>query len=94
MGFANGLCFPVLVAMAIQRVDEAHRTTAMGIHQAVYAVGMFAGPWIGGVIADALGIRGMFAAMAAFSLAGPSVVISLYPRAGIRALGGGAVSER
>ena len=38
----------------------------MGIHQAVYALGMFAGPWIGGILSDALGIRAMFAIMAGY----------------------------
>ena len=72
MGLANGLFFPILLGLSIQRVDAAHRSTAMGIHQAVYAVGMFTGPWIGGILADAVGIRGMFAIVAAFSVAAPS----------------------
>jgi MFS family permease len=49
----------------------------MGIHQAVYAVGMFTGPWIGGILADAVGIRGMFAIVAAFSVAAPSAFMTL-----------------
>jgi MFS family permease len=77
MGLANGLIFPVLVGLSIEQVDFAHRSTAMGIHQAVYAIGMFTGPWIGGIIADAVGIRVMFAIIAAFSVLGPGVVISL-----------------
>ena len=32
----------------------------MGLHQAVYAIGMFAGPWLSGILADAMGIRPMF----------------------------------
>ena len=78
MGLANGLFFPILLGLSIERVDAFHRSTAMGIHQAVYAVGMFTGPWIGGVLADAVGIRSMFAIVAAFSLAAPSVLISLH----------------
>jgi predicted MFS family arabinose efflux permease len=77
MGLAMGLCFPILVGLSIQGVDTAHRSTAMGIHQAVYAVGMFTGPWIGGVLADAVGIRAMFAIIAAFTLVAPSALISL-----------------
>ncbi|MGO9308459.1 MAG: MFS transporter, partial [Spirochaetia bacterium] len=77
MGLANGLFFPILLGLSIQRVDAAHRSTAMGIHQSVYAIGMFTGPWIGGVLADAVGIRGMFAIVAAFSLAAPSALIAL-----------------
>jgi predicted MFS family arabinose efflux permease len=76
MGLANGMFFPVLLGLSIQGVDAAHRSTAMGIHQAVYAVGMFTGPWIGGVLADALGIRAMFAIVAVFSLVAPSALIA------------------
>ncbi|MGA2481022.1 MAG: MFS transporter [Spirochaetia bacterium] len=75
MGLANGLFFPILLGLSIQGVDAAHRSTAMGIHQSVYAIGMFTGPWIGGIIADAVGIRTMFAIIAAFCLAAPSVLM-------------------
>ena len=78
MGLANGLFFPILLGMSIEGVDAAHRSTAMGIHQAVYAIGMFSGPWIGGILADAAGIRGMFGIVAAFSLAAPAALINLY----------------
>ncbi|MDA8427019.1 MAG: MFS transporter [Treponema sp.] len=78
MGLANGLFFPILLGLSIQRVDTAQRSTAMGIHQAVYAVGMFTGPWVGGIVADALGIRAMFAIVAAFSFVGPGSLFLLY----------------
>jgi len=77
MGLANGIFFPILLGLSIQGVDQAHRSTAMGIHQAIYAVGMFTGPWIGGILADAVGIRAMFAVIAVFSLVAPSVAIAL-----------------
>jgi len=51
----------VLMGMSIERVADAERTTAMGLHQAVYAIGMFAGPWLSGMLADAMGIGPMFA---------------------------------
>jgi MFS family permease len=77
MGAANGIFYPVLLGQSIQRVDLAHRTTAMGIHQAVYAIGMFAGPWIGGILSDALGIRSMFAIIAGFCLAASGVLAAM-----------------
>jgi MFS family permease len=48
------------MGMSIENVVEANRTTAMGLHQAVYAIGMFAGPGLSGVLADAIGIQPMF----------------------------------
>ncbi len=60
IGLAQGVNYPVLMGMSIQYVADAERTTAMGLHQAVYAVGMFAGPWLSGILAEAIGLRPMF----------------------------------
>jgi MFS transporter, DHA1 family, multidrug resistance protein len=80
MGIANGIFYPVLLGLSIERVDAPHRTTAMGIHQAVYALGMFAGPWTGGMLADALGIPAMFAIFAGFCAAVASLLVVLNAR--------------
>ena len=55
-----GTVYPVLMGLSIRYVDDSERTTAMGLHQAIYAIGMFGGPAASGVIANALGIRPMF----------------------------------
>jgi MFS family permease len=65
MGLASGIGYPVLMGKSIEEVKESQRTTAMGLHQAVYAIGMFAGPWMSGILADGIGLRPMFAATAA-----------------------------
>lgn len=77
MGAANGFGYPTLMGLSIERVDQTHRTTAMGIHQSVYAVGMFAGPWIGGLISNALGIRWTFAITALFCITATYPLIRL-----------------
>jgi MFS family permease len=59
IGLAQGISYPVLMGLSIRHVDEAQRTSAMGLHQAVYAIGMFAGPAVSGWLADAIGIRPM-----------------------------------
>jgi predicted MFS family arabinose efflux permease len=56
------------MGLAIRRVVPEQRSTAMGIHQAVYAVGMFAGPWCAGLLADLMGLRPMFVVMAVLCL--------------------------
>lgn len=81
MGVANGFFFPLLMGLSIEQVDGGHRSTAMGIHQSVYAVGMFAGPWIGGILADAMGIRSMFLVVAAFCVVASNLLILFHPRA-------------
>jgi len=56
VGFSMGILSPTLMGLSIQRIPDAQRSTAMGFHQAVYAIGMFAGPWLSGILGDAIGI--------------------------------------
>lgn len=69
IGLGTGICFPLCMGMSIQHVDETQRATAMGLHQAVYAIGMFAGPWLSGILAESIGLNGMFGITAAGGLA-------------------------
>ncbi|HUZ17771.1 MAG TPA: MFS transporter [Spirochaetia bacterium] len=80
IGLSTGFSYPTLMGLSIERVDQSHRTTAMGIHQAVYSIGMFVGPWIGGIVADAIGIRWMFGATAALCLVGSYTLIAVRKR--------------
>ncbi len=68
IGLSSGVVYPVLMGMSIRYVAGGERTTAMGLHQAVYAIGMFGGPWLSGLLAEAVGIRAMFGVTAVFCL--------------------------
>lgn len=59
-GLASGIGYSVLMGLSIRDVDETQRATAMGLFQAVYAIGMFAGPWLSGILANGIGIQPMF----------------------------------
>mgnify|MGYP005853629561 CR=1 FL=1 len=59
-GAGYGLIYPVAMGLAIRDVPAEERASAMGIFQAVYAVGMFAGPAISGWLAAGVGLQGMF----------------------------------
>lgn len=65
MGLSQGVSYPVLMGMSIRFVPDSDRNTAMGLYQAVYAIGMFAGPALSGVLASAVGVRPMFGVTAA-----------------------------
>lgn len=78
MGFAFGIVYPILVGLSIQKVAGGQRSTAMGIHQSLYAAGMFAGPWLSGIIADRIGIRPMFLTTAGFYLLAVYLFIYLF----------------
>jgi MFS family permease len=69
LGLAVGTGYPVLMGMSIVHVSEQERGAAMGLHQAIYAIGMFLGPWMSGIVAQWIGIRPMFDATAVGALA-------------------------
>jgi MFS family permease len=79
IGLGMGVSYPVLMGMSIRNVDDTERTTAMGLHQAVYAAGMFAGPWLSGILADAMGIRPMFGMTALACITVGLALIRLLP---------------
>ncbi|MCL4861827.1 MAG: MFS transporter [Caldilineaceae bacterium] len=68
IGLGQGIGYPVLMGMSIQHVAGHERNTAMGLHQAVYAIGMFAGPWLSGMVAASWGLPAMFGVTAAGAL--------------------------
>lgn len=68
LGFGAGISYPLFMGMSIEKVSEQERATAMGLHQAVYAIGMFAGPWLSGILADLTGVQPMFAITGVASL--------------------------
>jgi len=69
LGLSQGVGYPVLMGLSIQNVADAERTTAMGLFQSVYAIGMFGGPWLSGILAAAMGIQPMFGVTAFACLA-------------------------
>jgi MFS family permease len=79
LGVAQGVGYPNLMGMSIRDVADRERTTAMGLHQSVYAIGMFAGPWLSGQLAGALGIRPMFGLTAFVVLLLALVLVRLLP---------------
>jgi predicted MFS family arabinose efflux permease len=59
-GFAQGMHLPLLLGLAIQRVDIVKRATAMGFYQSVYSIGMFAGPFLAGWLNQSFGLASGF----------------------------------
>ena len=49
-GFGNAMLMPLFMAMAIRSVPMARKSTAMGLFQALYGIGMTAGPMLMGRI--------------------------------------------
>ena len=72
IGIISGLGYGILqstfIGLSILKVDISQRSTALGFHQSLYSLGIFIGPWIGGVLADRFGINIMFGIIAVFCL--------------------------
>ncbi|WP_225446353.1 MFS transporter [Paenibacillus rhizovicinus] len=67
-GFAQGMHLPILLGLAIQPFESSKRATAMGFYQAIYSIGMFAGPFLAGFINDMFGRDYGFVLGGAFAL--------------------------
>lgn len=80
-GTGRGLSNTALLALSIRSVAPENRATAMGVYQAVYAIGMFAGPVVAGAIAGAAGIDSVFYLSGVLTLIGGSL---LYFKKGVR----------
>ena len=60
IGLGVGMSFPVLMGMALQAVEPEARSSAMGVFQSIYAIGMTLGPLFSGMIAGRWGIWGVY----------------------------------
>jgi MFS family permease len=59
-GVGRGILATILMSLSIQGVPQQQRATAMGVYQAIYAIGMLVGPLVSGFTADRLGLSAVF----------------------------------
>jgi len=79
-GLGRGLAYPVLMALSIREVASSEQATAMGVFQALYSIGMFAGPPIAGLWADVFGLESVFTFSGAISLVAVGLAVFKTPR--------------
>jgi len=68
-GLGRGTLGTLLMALAIRSAPQGARATAMGVYQAVYAIGMLAGPLVSGALAESVQLASVFHLSAVLSLA-------------------------
>lgn len=71
-GLGRGAGYPILMSLAIARLPDAEKATAMGFFQGVYAIGMFIGPVSAGNIGGQWGYEALF-----LSTAGVAILTAL-----------------
>lgn len=59
-GVGTGIIFSSCMSSIVRRFNENYQASAMGIFQAIYAIGMFTGPILSGVIAAKIGLESVF----------------------------------
>lgn len=74
-GFSLGLIFPLLLGMSIESIVPKKRATAMGAYQALYAIGIFAGPFFTGIFNSLMGIEAGFYFVGVLGLVATMLVI-------------------
>lgn len=79
-GFGRGLVYPLLMGLSIREISGEDRATAMGVFQAIYAIGMFLGPATAGAVADAAGLSGAFIIAGAVSVVAAVAGLTLIGR--------------
>jgi MFS family permease len=90
-GIGVGLNSPVLMGGALLAVNVERRGAAMGFYQAIYAIGMVAGPAISGLYADQVGLETTFFVTGLIGLATTVATLFLLPRR-IKMVGEGATA--
>ncbi len=59
-GFGSGILMTLFMVLSIRGLRPEQQATAMGVFQAVYAIGMFAGPITSGFLGSGLGLSTVF----------------------------------
>lgn len=67
-GLGKGIALPALMGMCQKGVPDSMKATAMGIFQAVFAIGIFLGPAVSGIASDRFGVIVTFTAVSILML--------------------------
>jgi len=75
-GIGGGIIFSSCMSSIVRGFDENYQASAMGIFQAVYAIGMFLGPILSGVIGSYINLESVFIFSSFVTL--PIILISFF----------------
>ena len=75
-GIGGGIIFSSCMSSIVRGFQENYQASAMGIFQAVYAIGMFLGPILSGVIGSYINLESVFIFSSSVTL--PIILISFF----------------
>ena len=75
-GIGGGIIFSSCMSSIVRGFQENYQASAMGIFQAVYAIGMFLGPILSGVIGSSINLESVFIFSSSVTL--PIILISFF----------------
>ena len=84
-GMGGGILTTLFMLLTIRGLPQHQQATAMGVFQAIYAVGMLTGPIISGYLGSSLGLSHVFYLSASLTLL--IAVLALLPMFSRRSLG-------
>ena len=84
-GMSNGILLSYLTSESMRDVPEEKKSTAMGLFQAVYAVGMSVFPAVVGALAEHVNVAVGYAFLAAAAFVGMTAALLYYHYAGVEA---------
>jgi MFS family permease len=84
-GLGSGIMGTLFMVLSIRGLPSHKQATAMGVFQAIYAIGMLAGPLTSGFLGNSLGLSNVFYLAAALNII--IVLLALLPVFSRRSLG-------
>tara|TARA_B110000438_G_scaffold100160_1_gene99086 strand:- start:282 stop:1469 length:1188 start_codon:yes stop_codon:yes gene_type:complete len=75
-GFGRGILYTVTITLILISFEPSSRGLAMGAYQAYYAIGMFLGPALSGLIVNSYGINAIFWLSALITLL--ALIVGIY----------------
>ncbi len=81
-GMGNGFVFSLLMGISLKTIPVLRRGSAMGLYQALYAIGMFMGPFVFGSLGGNYPLSYGFAATSIIAFLGIVLVAVVFKKAG------------
>lgn len=79
-GFGNSLLFATLMSACIESIEPERKSTAMGLFQAIYGIGMTLGPIWMGKLTEVMGFSGAYTVYGAAALGAAATAVILFQK--------------